>query len=130
RYDEPFWTFCARTVPGQLRSALALSRREVARGLVAEGVFVAAYAATVGRRGLVLLGLNAVVVHIVFAARSYLEHWGLAQGSARALSWDTTDRGSLFSMLGVGRHADHHAHPRRPYHQLRHVEESPKLPHA
>ena len=35
-----------------------------------------------------------------------------------------------YALIGLARHADHHAHPVRPYQALRRVEESPKLPYG
>ena len=43
-------------------------------------------------------------------------------------SWDTTSWFTLYTLVGLSRHADHHAWAARPYVRLRHREESPKLP--
>jgi hypothetical protein len=43
-------------------------------------------------------------------------------------SWDTHSRFTYYGLTGLSRHADHHAHPRRPFQQLRVFEEAPILP--
>ena len=43
-------------------------------------------------------------------------------------SWDTGSWFTLYTLVGLSRHADHHAHAQRPYQQLRYFDESPKLP--
>jgi len=62
---------------------------------------------------------------------NFFEHWGLERRGARVLpvdSWDTSSWFTLYTLVGLSRHADHHAWAARPYQQLRHWEESPKLP--
>ena len=43
-------------------------------------------------------------------------------------SWDTDSWFTLYTLVGLSRHADHHAYASRPYQQLRYCDESPKLP--
>ena len=43
-------------------------------------------------------------------------------------SWDTTNKFTLYGLIGLSRHADHHAYASRSFQQLRHWDESPKLP--
>ena len=45
-------------------------------------------------------------------------------------SWDADSRFTLYTLVGLSRHADHHAWASRPYQQLRFWEESPKLPYG
>jgi len=35
---------------------------------------------------------------------------------------------TLYTLVGLSRHADHHAHAARPYSDLRWFDESPKMP--
>ncbi|HEV8320888.1 MAG TPA: fatty acid desaturase [Myxococcota bacterium] len=78
----------------------------------------------------VVSGSLSGAVAVLFQVVNYFEHWGIERnGELGAIhSWDTTNRSTLFSMLGQARHADHHLHPARPFHLLEHVDESPKLP--
>ncbi|HEV8320736.1 MAG TPA: fatty acid desaturase, partial [Myxococcota bacterium] len=62
---------------------------------------------------------------------NYFEHWGLARpaGPVRAVdSWDSDGWFTLYSLVGLSRHADHHADATRPYPALRPRADSPKLP--
>jgi alkane 1-monooxygenase len=64
-------------------------------------------------------------------AVNYFEHWGLLRAGRKVRpvdSWDTESSFTLYGMVGLSRHADHHAYASRPYQQLRHFEESPKYP--
>ena len=48
--------------------------------------------------------------------------------SRRRGAWDTDSWLTHYSLIGLSRHADHHAHAARPFEKLRPVDESPKLP--
>src|SRR5262249_6049211 len=66
-------------------------------------------------------------------AVNYFEHWGLARTTRRVQtvdSWDTDSWFTLYTLVGLSRHADHHAYASRPFHQLRYFDESPKLPYG
>jgi alkane 1-monooxygenase len=149
RFGETYAAFLRRTIPGQFRSAWQIERRRlgiegrgtptgwmrhrVVQGLVAE--WGCAFAL------LVVFGPAAFIVHVLQAATAvsaleavnYFEHWGIVRRSRRVRpvdSWDTESRFSLYTLVGLSRHADHHAYASRPYQQLRHWEESPKLPYG
>jgi len=148
RFGEHYQAFFRRTVPAQLRSAWRLEARRlgdedmpwndprllgsrVLHGLVLEwGVALAVW---------VFLGLGAFVFYVAQAfvavrlleCVNFFEHWGLAREEARIRpvdSWDTSSWFTLYTLVGLSRHADHHAWAARPYPQLRHWDESPKLP--
>jgi len=64
-------------------------------------------------------------------AVNYFEHWGLVRRGARVRpmdSWDTHSWFTYSGLIGLSRHADHHAWPARPYQQLRVFDEAPILP--
>lgn len=144
---EAFWPYFRRNLPAQFVNAWRLESARVERGgtavprilqnrvlqglLLEAGLAAAAWAAF-GWGGFSLLIANAAAVFLIVHAVHYFQHWGLERvGATSALhSWDTTSRSNLFSMIGMGRHADHHLNPGRPYYLLRYVEESPKLPRA
>jgi alkane 1-monooxygenase len=86
-----------------------------------------------------LLGVGAFAFHLLqslsairlLEAVNYFEHWGLVRRGKKPSpidSWDTDSRFTLYTLVGLSRHADHHAYATRPYQQLRHWVESPKLP--
>ena len=62
---------------------------------------------------------------------NYFEHWGLQRTGrivAPADSWDTYSWFTTYSLVGLSRHADHHAQASRPYQDLRVREEAARLP--
>ncbi|MCG8592003.1 MAG: alkane 1-monooxygenase [Proteobacteria bacterium] len=148
RYDETFWHFLRRTLPGQFRSAWRLECRRlgdsalplwdrrqwgnrVLQGLVAQWAFALALGFAFGAAGFVAFVAQAFMAVVLLEAVNYFEHWGLERTSPRVRptdSWDTDSWFTLYSLVGLSRHADHHAHASRPYQQLRYWEESPKLP--
>jgi alkane 1-monooxygenase len=62
---------------------------------------------------------------------NYVEHWGLRRAGKAVTavdSWDTDNFFTLYTLVGLSRHADHHMVASRPYQLLRHFAESPKMP--
>jgi alkane 1-monooxygenase len=133
RFGEPFWAFLRRTVPQQFASAWALDRRAVVQGLVAAGVLCVAIAVGAGPAALIAFALQAALAVLLLEAVNWFEHWGLTRSKGRVTtshSWDTESWFTLYALVGLSRHADHHAYANRPYSQLRHTDASPKLPHG
>ena len=132
RFGESFVAFVRRTIPAQIASAWRLDCAAVLQGVAIELALGAACALHFGGAALALIVVNGAVVTVLFQAVSYIEHWGLTRepGASAPVSWDTTNQSTLFSMVGPARHSDHHAHPARAFHQLRYVQDSPKLPHG
>jgi alkane 1-monooxygenase len=148
RFGETFHAFFRRTVPGQFRSALRLEKKRlgdeemglfdrrslrsrVVHGLLFEWGVVVAIAACVGLGAALLYIGQAVVAVRLLEAVNYFEHWGLVRTGKRVSpvdSWDTDSGFTLYTLVGLSRHADHHAFAMRPFQELRHSEESPKLP--
>ncbi len=90
-----------------------------------------------GTAALVFFFGQSLVAIALLEAVNYVEHYGLVRGHERggALervglhhSWNSSHRLSNVMLLNLQRHADHHANPSRPYHLLRHHEDSPQLP--
>jgi alkane 1-monooxygenase len=148
RFGETFWAFFRRTLPGQLRSAWRIEARrlgdvdlplfdrrqlgnKVLHGLVAEWAAALALLGVFGPAALVVHVAQAFGAVLLLEAVNYFEHWGLVRQSKRVShvdSWDTDSWFTLYSLVGLSRHADHHAYAARPYPQLRFHDESPKLP--
>ena len=148
RFGESYNQFWWRTVPGQFRSAWRLETRRlgdenmkwydrrvlgsrVLHGVLAEVSLAAALGIAFGPAALAIFLLQALGAVRLLEAVNYFEHWGLARTERKVRpidSWDTESWFSLYTLVGLTRHADHHAHAARPYQQLRHFEESPKLP--
>ncbi len=108
-----------------------LLRSRVLHGLVLEWSLAFAIAALFGWGAFALwLGQAFAAVRLLECV-NFFEHWGLARRGPRVSpvdSWDTTSWFTLYTLVGLSRHADHHAFAARPYQQLRHQDESPKLP--
>ena len=120
-----------RRNPGaQLINAWQLDRTRVLQGLALETAMIAGFGVAFGWTGVAFFVLHAVIVHVVVNAVQYFEHWGLGRDQGIPAAWDAEDQASLFGMIGLARHADHHATPSRPFEALRPVAESPKLPHS
>lgn len=148
RHGERLGAFLLRTVPGQFRSAWALEAERLGHpapfsprwfgSAVVQGLLL-------GWGLLLLVGLafgpvaalawawQAAIAVLLLECVNYIEHWGLTRAGRRVTtvdSWDTESWFSYYSLVGLTRHADHHANAARPFQALRHVEESPKMPHG
>lgn len=150
RFGETFHQFYRRTVPAQLRSAWRLEakrlgdenmplfdrrllRSRVLHGLVVEWAIALAILAILGVGPFALYLGQALIATRLLEAVNYFEHWGLVRSAKRVSpldSWDTESWFTLYTLVGLSRHADHHAYATRPYQQLRHWDASPKLPYG
>ncbi len=150
RFGEWPGAFFLRTVPQQFRSAWRIEakrlgdvdmrwwdprmlRSRVVHGLVLEWGIAAAILVTLGPGAFAIFVLQALLAIRLLEAVNYFEHWGLARTTRRVRtidSWDTDSWFTLYTLVGLSRHADHHAYASRPFQQLRFFEESPKLPYG
>jgi alkane 1-monooxygenase len=148
RFGEAFEPFFRRTVPAQLRSAWQLEKRRlgdpemrlfdrrmlrsrVLHGLALEWGVALAVLAFFGLPAFVAFLLQAFMAVRLLEAVNYFEHWGLVRRGPRVRpmdSWDTHSWFTYYGLVGLSRHADHHAWPARPYQQLRVFDEAPILP--
>ena len=148
RYGETYWRFLRRTVPGQFRSAwrleaerlgdaemkpwdVRLVRSRVVHGLIGESALALAIGAVWGPTAVTIFVLQAAHAIGSLELANYFEHWGLVRTTRKVRpvdSWDTDSSFTLFALVGLSRHADHHAFASRPFQQLRHHDQSPKLP--
>jgi alkane 1-monooxygenase len=149
-FGETAFAFLKRTVPAQFRSAWRLEskrlgdermalldrrmlRHRVLHGLVAEWAVALTVLALFGVGAFAMWVLQAIVAIRLLEAVNYFEHWGLRRAGRKVTprdSWDTDSRFTLYTLVGLSRHADHHAYASRPYQQLRYFDESPKLPYG
>jgi alkane 1-monooxygenase len=150
RHGESLYAFLPRSIVGSWRSAWELEAERVKRGgksawsldnelvrfLLIQGSVIAGFLLAFGPVGaLAFVGAAAIGI-LLLETVNYVEHYGLARNSIEgryervrpAHSW-TTDRPlSRVLLFELTRHADHHAHPGRPYPALRHMPEAPELP--
>src|SRR5262245_28717400 len=150
RFGETAIGFFVRTVPAQFRSAWRLETKRlgheqmrlwdrrllhsrVVRGLAVEWTVALAILGAVGRGAFTIFLFQALIAVRLLEAVNYFEHWGLVRSEKRVRavdSWDTDSRFTLYTLIGLSRHADHHVEAARPYQQLRFQKESPKLPYG
>lgn len=125
RPGESYERFFRRTAALQWRAAWALDRRNTARGVVAEGLLLAAIGWAWGPLALVMFVYQALVAVRLLEAVNYFQHWGLRGRTPGA--WVCDSAVSLFLFLGLPRHADHHRHALKPYQALCRADQGPKL---
>lgn len=151
RLGESFWAFLPRTLAGGLRSAWDLERvrlagegrrplgldNEVLRGWMLSLLLFALLAVVFGAGAWLFLLAQALYGACTLEAVNYIEHYGLrrqrlADGRYERCSpqhsWNSNRRLSNRVLFHLQRHADHHAHPLRPYQTLRHFDDAPQLP--
>jgi alkane 1-monooxygenase len=148
RYGETHREFMRRTVPAQFRSAWRLEkvrlgdrnmkwydprmmRHRVLQGVIAQVAVLIAYLVFFGPLAAVMFFVQARTAVLMLETVNYIEHWGLAREGKKVESidsWDTANWFTLYTLVGLSRHADHHAQASRPYHKLRHFEETAKMP--
>jgi alkane 1-monooxygenase len=147
-FGEGYEGFFKRTVPAQFRSAWKLEARRlgdenmrlfdtrmlgnrILHGFaVGWGMAFSVWAAF-GFAAFFVFLLQAFAAVRLLEAVNYFEHWGLRRRKARVRpqdSWDTHAGFTYYGLVGLSRHADHHAWPSRPYEQLRVWDEAPILP--
>jgi alkane 1-monooxygenase len=147
-FGETYEGFFKRTVPAQFRSAWRLEARRLGDenmrifdrrmlgNRILHGIAVGwGLAFTVwgvfGFAAFFVFLLQAFMAVRLLEAVNYFEHWGLRRRKARVRpqdSWDTHAGFTYYGLVGLSRHADHHAWPSRPYEQLRVWDEAPILP--
>lgn len=148
RFGESFHRFYFRTVPAQFTSAWRLEKKRlgdaamsnldprllrsrVLHGLVVEWGLALAILALCGGVAFAAFLLQALFASRLLEIVNYFEHWGLVREGRRVApsdSWDTHSWFTYYALIGLSRHADHHAWAARPYQQLRTWDEAPLLP--
>ncbi len=148
RFGESFEGFFRRTVPAQFRSAWKLEKERlgdtemglldrrmlgnrILHGFAVEGLLMVVALVFFGWASLFAFVLQAVTAVRLLEAVNYFEHWGLMRRGRRVRtvdSWDTHAWFTYYGLIGLSRHADHHAWPARPYQQLRVWQDAPLLP--
>ncbi|MDR5652501.1 alkane 1-monooxygenase [Ruixingdingia sedimenti] len=147
RRGESFYAFAARAWPAEFRAGRAAeSALRKGRGLHPYAVYlggaalwVAGIAWAFGWRGLLVYLALAAYAQAQLLLSDYVQHYGLRRAllpSGRfepvgpGHSWDARPPFTAALMLNAPRHADHHAHPARPYPALRLPAGAAVLPHG
>jgi alkane 1-monooxygenase len=148
RFDEPLKDFIRRTIPAQFKSAWRLEkirlgdehmkwndprmvRHRVLQGVVGEVLIVLVFLAVFGPLAAAFFLVQARSAIALLETVNYIEHWGITRVTRAVTpvdSWDTDNGFTLRTLVGLSRHADHHAQASRPFQKLRYFEQSPKMP--
>lgn len=137
RRGESFYAFVPRSILGGLSSALRIEWKPVLLAYTLAAAAIVAIHHWLGAAALMLFLVQAMIAIVLLEGINYLEHYGLQRqkresGRYEAVgvghSWDTSYYLTNINIFNLGRHTDHHAHARRPYYRLRHVEKAPQLP--
>jgi alkane 1-monooxygenase len=148
RFGEALKDFIRRSIPDQFKSAWRLEkirlgdehmkwsdprmvRHRVLQGVVAEVVIVLGCLLLFGPIAAVFFLVQARSAVVLLETVNYIEHWGITRATRTVTpvdSWDTDNAFTLRTLVGLSRHADHHAQASRPYQKLRYFEASPKMP--
>lgn len=148
RRGQSYYGFAVRAWIGSFRAGLKaereLSARRQGRRLNPFAVYLAGAAAFMGL-AFAALGWAGLAIYLGLALHAqsqilmsdYVQHYGLRRqrmpdGRLEPVgpkhSWNTGHWFTSAMMLNAPRHSDHHAHPARPYPQLRLPEGAPLLP--
>ncbi|HEX4354748.1 MAG TPA: fatty acid desaturase [Polyangiales bacterium] len=148
RFGETHRDFVRRTIPAQFKSAWQLEkvrlgdpnlawysprmlRHRVLQGVVGELAILVAYAVFFSPLAAFFFFMQARAAVFLLETVNYIEHWGLSRVGKKVVSidsWDTANWFTLYTLVGLSRHADHHAQASRPYQKLRHFDETAKMP--
>jgi alkane 1-monooxygenase len=153
-WRESFVQFHRRAIPAQIVSAWKLEQKRlgqpamkwhhprqlknnfqnrVVQGFVLEFLLLMGILVFFGFAPALLFFAQHYIAHSILEAVNYFEHYGLLRKGPRiepTESWDTDSWFSLYSLIGLSRHSDHHTYSSRPYQELRVNEESPRLPYG
>jgi alkane 1-monooxygenase len=147
---ETFFQFHGRAIPAQIVSAYKMEQKRlgepkwrwhdprqlqnrVVLGFVIEFLLLMGILGCFGFASAFLFFVQHYIAHSLLEAVNYFEHYGLLRKGARIQpteSWDSDSWFSLYSLVGLTRHSDHHTFSTRPYQELRVNEESPRLPYG
>lgn len=147
RRGENFYTFLARTVPGQFLEGLRfeqnrltgksmLGNRVLADCAIELGLVALLFALLPAGAPLFFLVQSAVAV-AVLELFNYIAHYGLERSMDRAgrfgplsdrHSWNSSNVLVNFLIFNMGRHSFHHAKPSISYERLEYVAMAPELP--
>lgn len=153
RRGETVYAFLVRTVVGSFRSAWEIEDRRLSKKGVERPTFsirnemfryqlihlatVVGIALAFGASAAVWFVVSAIFGIGLLEVTNYIQHYGLvreqkANGRYERVqprhSWSSPRVVSRLLLFDLGLHADHHAHPKKGYTNLRHYEDSPQMP--
>ncbi len=146
RPRETLYHYLLRSLPQQFVCALGIEADRlrkrgrfrfgpanfVVATALAQFAIAAVVGAILGQRALYAYLFQGAIAVVLLQAVNYLQHSGLErpEGSrvASAHSWQSDRISGRFLLLELPRHADHHCHAAKPFHELSSHDDSPTLP--
>lgn len=148
RFGESLTEFVRRTIPAQFKSAWHLEKvrlgdenmrffdrrmlgHRVLQGVIFEVGILVSFFVFLGPLAVLFFVLQSRSAIALLETVNYIEHWGITRATRTVTpvdSWDTDNSFTLRTLVGLSRHADHHAQASRPFQKLRYFEPSPKMP--
>lgn len=145
RPDESVWQFVHRRTPVAIKNAIAKdeSLRRVTKwtrgtsplvvGVASLLLVSVVFTALAGMTGLIVYGVSAASVALSAQIMTYVQHWGLGDGSIpdarlKELAWEDDCLMQAWLTLNNSFHLAHHRDPQVPYYFLRPSEDSPRQP--
>jgi len=128
RAGESIYKFLPRTLMGSFLSAWKLRPQRCLGYILLQVVLSVAIALTWGSAALGLHLLQSGFAILLLETVNYIEHYGLSRREVRPgvyekvsehHSWNSLHRMTNWFLFNLGRHAEHHAHPRIPYQKLK-----------
>lgn len=146
RYNESYYQFLIRAIPGQWFSALTIEtkrlqkknsspyslRNFVIRALALQILFMLLLAIAFGIDVFLVYFTQATIAFVLLEFVNYIEHYGLVRSKGEKVtvhhSWQSDAISSRFTLFELSRHSDHHLKAYKPYYTLESHEESYVLP--
>lgn len=150
RYNESIYRFARREMPGVLMGAVRVEKHRLQQrghgwwsinnrlfhSWALSGAFATGLIILFGPAALAFYVLHNLVVWFSITMANYTAHYGLLrrvidgrrEPCAPGHSWSSSFLMSNLLFFNLQRHADHHAHARRPFQALRHLDNTPNLP--
>lgn len=146
RMGEHFYQFVWRSISGQLTEALVLEaeaarkkghsawgwQNYVIRQLIIQALLLVVLWLLGGWLLVLAFTAQAWLANVLLEYTNYIEHYGILRPDNSRVSyrtsWQCDTWMSRFLLYDLSRHADHHVHGARPFHQLRSFNDAPVLP--
>jgi len=139
RAGQTLFQFLPQTLLGQVRSAWRLKPKRTALYISSQVLFLLVLALTLGGAAVALHIAQSIVAVLMLETINYVEHYGLSRREVRpgvyekvteTHSWNSLHRMTNWFLFNLGRHAEHHAHPRVHYQKLKTTERPRTLPYG
>jgi alkane 1-monooxygenase len=128
RAGESLFRFLPRTLLGSFLGAYRLKPQRTYTYITIQLLIAVSILMIFGASALLLHFLQSAFAILLLETVNYIEHYGLSRREIRPgvfekvsehHSWNSLHRMTNWFLFNLGRHAEHHAHPRIPYQKLK-----------